>query len=147
MLKLRDRNLFVTARKTMPLIKCKECYAEISEQAESCPRCCLGKALSEVWHDLQADRKWKYEQLTPIQLPEKSELRIHPPAVANSSEPLGFGAAGHGCFRSPALSFGSLWHSGCRFWLFRIPSIGVPLAGIDKSIDLRLCRDPNRLTK
>ena len=63
----------------MPLIKCKECGAEISDQAKSCPRCGLGQALGEVWHDFRADPKWKYEQLTPIQLLEKSELRIDLP--------------------------------------------------------------------
>jgi hypothetical protein len=35
MLKLRDGNLFVTVWKAMPLGKCKECRAKISEQAES----------------------------------------------------------------------------------------------------------------
>ena len=37
----------------MPLIKCKECGAEISEQAESCPRCgikCAGRK-SRTWID------------------------------------------------------------------------------------------------
>jgi len=37
----------------MPLIKCKECGAEISEQAESCPRCgikCAGRR-SRTWID------------------------------------------------------------------------------------------------
>src|SRR5215469_15527935 len=39
----------------------------------------IGQALSEVWYDLRADPKWKYEQLTPIQLLEKSELRFRLP--------------------------------------------------------------------
>ena len=111
----------------MPLIKCKECGAEISEGAESCLRCGLGKALSEVWHDLQADPKWKYEQLTPIQLLEKSELRIHLPDSGELARATWFWSR-----RPRLLSVASsiLWITvalGLPFWLFRIPSIGVPL--------------------
>ena len=110
----------------MPLIKCKECGAEISEQAESCPRCGLGKALSEVWRDLRADPKWKYEQLTPIQLLEKSELRIHLPDSGELVRATWFWSR-----RPRLLSVASsiLWITvtlGLPFWL-RIPSIGVPL--------------------
>jgi hypothetical protein len=110
----------------MPLIKCKESSAEISEPAESCPRCGLGKALSEVWRDLRADPKWKYEQLTPIQLLEKSELRIHLPDSGELVRATWFWSR-----RPRLLSVASsiLWITvtlGLPFWL-RIPSIGVPL--------------------
>ena len=111
----------------MPLIKCKECDAEISELAESRPRCGLGKALSEVWRDLRADPKWKYEQLTPIQLLEKSELRIRLPDSDELVRATWFWSR-----RPRLLSVASsiLWITvalGLPFWLFRIPSIGVPL--------------------
>ena len=110
----------------MPLIKCKESSAEISEPAESCPRCGLGKALSEVWRDLRADPKWKYEQLTPIQLLEKSELRMHLPDSGELVRATWFWSR-----RPRLLSVASsiLWITvtlGLPFWL-RIPSIGVPL--------------------
>jgi hypothetical protein len=110
----------------MPLIKCKESSAEISEPAESCPRCGLGKALSEVWRDLRADPKWKYEQLTPIQLLEKSELRIRLPDSDELVRATWFWSR-----RPRLLSVASsiLWITvtlGLPFWL-RIPSIGVPL--------------------
>ena len=110
----------------MPLIKCKESSAEISEPAESCPRCGLGKALSEVWRDLRADPKWKYEQLTPIQLLEKSELRIHLPDSGELVRATWFWSR-----RPRLLSVASsiLWITvalGLPFWL-RIPAIGVPL--------------------
>jgi len=110
----------------MPLIKCKESSAEISEPAESCPRCGLGKALSEVWRDLRADPKWKYEQLTPIQLLEKSALRIHLPDSGELVRATWFWSR-----RPRLLSVASsiLWITvtlGLPFWL-RIPSIGVPL--------------------
>jgi hypothetical protein len=87
----------------------------------------LGKALSEVWHDLRADPKWKYEQLTPIQLLEKSELRIHLPDSGELVRATWFWSR-----RPRLLSVASsiLWITvalGLPFWLFRIPSIGVPL--------------------
>ena len=87
----------------------------------------LGKALSEVWQDLQADPKWKYKQLTPVQLLEKSELRIH---LTDSSELVR--ATWFWNRRPRLLSVASsiLWITvalGLPFWLFRIPSVGVPL--------------------
>jgi hypothetical protein len=87
----------------------------------------LGKALSEVWQDLQADPKWKYEQLSPVQLLEKSELRIH---LTDSSELV---RATWFWSRRPRLLAAAstiLWVTvalGLPFWLFRIPSIGAPL--------------------
>src|ERR1700751_1763441 len=110
----------------MPLIKCKECDAEISELAESRPRCGLGKALSEVWRDVQADPKWKYEQLTPIQLCEKREWVIPPRDSGEVVRATWFWNR-----RPRLLSVASsiLWITvtlGLPFWL-RIPSIGVPL--------------------
>jgi hypothetical protein len=86
----------------------------------------LGQALSEVWHDLRADPKWKYEQLTPIQLLERSELRIRQPDSGELVRATWFWSR-----RPRLLSVASsiLWITvalGLPFWL-RIPSIGVPL--------------------
>jgi hypothetical protein len=86
----------------------------------------LGQALSGVWHDLRADPKWKYEQLTPIQLLEKSELRIRLPDSGELVRATWFWSR-----RPRLLSVASsiLWITvalGLPFWL-RIPSIGVPL--------------------
>ena len=86
----------------------------------------LGQALSEVWRDLRADPKWKYEQLTPIQLLEKSELRIRLPDSDELVRATWFWSR-----RPRLLSVASsiLWITvtlGLPFWL-RIPSIGVPL--------------------
>jgi hypothetical protein len=86
----------------------------------------LGQALSEVWHDLRADPKWKYEQLTPIQLLERSELRIRLPDSGELVRATWFWS------RRPRLlsvAGSILWITvalGLPFWL-RIPSIGVPL--------------------
>jgi len=87
----------------------------------------LGKALSEVWQDLQDDPKWKYEQLAPVPLLEESELRIH---LTDNSELVR--ATWFWSRRPRLLSVASsiLWITvalGLPFWLFRIPSVGVPL--------------------
>jgi hypothetical protein len=38
----------------------------------------FGKRLREVWQDLQDDPHWKYEELSPFQLLEKSEFHRRP---------------------------------------------------------------------
>ena len=86
----------------------------------------FGQALREVWHDLRADPKWKYEQLTPIQLLEKSELPIRLPDSGELVRATWFWSR-----RPRLLSVASslLWITvalGLPFWL-RIPAIGVPL--------------------
>jgi hypothetical protein len=87
----------------------------------------LGKALREAWQDLQAEPKWKYEQLAPVQLLEKSELRVQ---STDSSELVR--ATWFWSRRPRLLAVAStiLWITvalALPFWLFRIPSIGVPL--------------------
>jgi hypothetical protein len=59
----------------------------------------FSKRLGEVWQDLQDDPRWKYEQLSPVQLLEKSELHYYPTHNGSLLVPIGFGVAGHGCFR------------------------------------------------
>jgi hypothetical protein len=86
----------------------------------------FGQALREVWHDLRADPKWKYEQLTPVQLLDKSELRIRLPDSGELVRATWFWSR-----RPRLLSVASslLWITvalGLPFWL-RIPAIGVPL--------------------
>jgi hypothetical protein len=87
----------------------------------------LGKRLGEVWKDLQADPEWKYEQLCPVELLEKSDLRRYPKdhielvraAWFWSRRPRWLVAASTILWVSVAL--------GLPFWLFVVPSIGVPL--------------------
>jgi hypothetical protein len=87
----------------------------------------LDKALSEVWQDLQADPQWKYERLPPVQVLEKSEL--YPYATDNGE----LARATWFWSRRPRLLAAAsfiLWATvalGLPFWLFLVPSIGVPL--------------------
>lgn len=87
----------------------------------------FSKRLSEFWQDLQDDPHWKYEQLSPVQLLEKSELHRYPTpndelARANwfwSRRPRLLPVAGCIAWLIVAL--------GLPFWLFIVPAIGVPL--------------------
>jgi hypothetical protein len=87
----------------------------------------FSKRLSEFWQDLQDDPHWKYEQLSPVQLLEKSELHRYPMpndelARANwfwSRRPRLLPIAGCIAWLIVAL--------GLPFWLFIVPAIGVPL--------------------
>ena len=87
----------------------------------------FSKRLGEVWQDLQDDPRWKYEQLSPVQLLEKSELHYYPThndelARANwfwSRRPRLLPIAGCTAWLIVAL--------GLPFWLFVVPAIGYPL--------------------
>jgi len=57
----------------------------------------FGKRLRRVWQDLQDDPHWKYEQLSPVQLLEKSEL--YRDLVDNGELTRANGVACHACFR------------------------------------------------
>ena len=87
----------------------------------------FGKRLGEFWQDLQDHPHWKYEQLSPVQLLEKSELYIY---LADNDEL----ARAHWFWsRRPRLlpvASCIIWlivALGLPFWIFGVPSIGVPL--------------------
>ena len=87
----------------------------------------LGKSLGELWQDLQADPHWKYEQLSPIQLLEKLELHMYPTDNDELARATWFWS------RRPRLLPAAsciAWLTvalGLPFWLFMVPSIGVPV--------------------
>jgi hypothetical protein len=87
----------------------------------------FAKFLGELRRDLQDNPDWKYEQLSPIQLLERSYCNIYPPdsdelARANwfwSRRPRWLQAAS-----------GTIWFIvalGLPLWLFSFPAIGVSL--------------------
>ena len=86
----------------------------------------LRKTLIELWQDAQGDPEWKYEQLSPAQLLEKSELPCYSKHCSELARATWFWS------RQPRLLAAAsfiLWATvalGLPFWL-RIPSIGVPL--------------------
>ena len=92
-----------------------------------CEKHSLGKALSELWRDLQADADWKYERLSPVQLLGKSgEHRC-----SNDNDELVRAAwfwSRRPRFHEAASTI--LWLTvaiGLPFWLFVVPFIGMPV--------------------
>jgi hypothetical protein len=85
----------------------------------------FAKRLREVWQDLQDDPHWKYEQLSPVQLLEKSELSY----TAHNCE---LARANWFWRRRPRLLQATsciVWllvALGVPLWLFIVPAIGVP---------------------
>jgi hypothetical protein len=94
----------------------------------------FGKRLGQVWQDLQDEPRWKYEQLSPVQLLEKLELHTYRMdndelARANwfwSRRPRLLPAAGFIIWLIVTL--------GLPLWLFVVPAIGVPLLIIAAAI-------------
>jgi hypothetical protein len=84
------------------------------------------KRLRDLWRDLQNNLHWKYEQLSPVRLlekskPHRSSADVDELARANwfwSRKPRLLQAASRIAWLLSAL--------GLPFWLFSIPLIGVP---------------------
>jgi len=87
----------------------------------------FAKRLRDHWQDLQDNSHWKYEQLSPVQLLEKSKLH------RNSTDIDELARADWFWSRRPRLlpAAGSLaWivvALGLPVWLFVFPAIGVPV--------------------
>ena len=85
------------------------------------------KRLDALWQDLQADPPWKYEELSPVQLLERSEFHSYTPDSNDLARATWFWS------RRPRFLQAASWivwltvALGLPFWLFLIPSIGVPL--------------------
>ncbi len=87
----------------------------------------VSKHLTRFWRDLEDDQRWKYDELPPVPLWEKSQLDER---VADKDE---LARAEFFWRRRPRLlpATGFLvWiilALGLPFWLFTVPAIGVPL--------------------
>ena len=86
----------------------------------------VSKHLTRFWRDLEDDQRWKYDELPPVPLWEKSQLDER---VADKDE---LARAEFFWRRRPRLlpATGFLvWiilALGLPFWLFSVPAIGVP---------------------
>jgi hypothetical protein len=91
--------------------------------------------LVELWQDLQDDPHWKYEELSPIQLLEQLQLHTH--SIDNDGE---LSRANWFWARRPRLLSAiscAVWMIvalGLPFWLFIVPSVGVPFLIISATI-------------
>src|SRR5260221_3805805 len=87
----------------------------------------LTKHLVGLWRDLEDNQHWKYDELSPVQLLEKLNLKKHPTdkdqlARAEffwSRRPRLLPATGHIVWIISAI--------GLPVWLFVLPAIGLPL--------------------
>jgi hypothetical protein len=87
----------------------------------------LRQCLGEFWRDLQEHSAWKYEDLPPSQLLEKSELHRYPTHQDELARADWFWSRRP--HRLSAVCF-VLWFIvalGLPLWLFVFPWIGVPL--------------------
>jgi hypothetical protein len=85
------------------------------------------KRLGELWQDLQADPHWKYEQLSPVQLLEKSELQGYPTNDNELARATWFWSRRRRFLQAASCIVWLALALGLPFWLFIGPSIGVPL--------------------
>ena len=87
----------------------------------------FGKRLGELWQDLQADPHWKYEQLSPVQLLEKSELQGYPTDDNELARATWFWSRRPRFLQAASCIVWLTVAVGLPFWLFIVPSIGVQL--------------------
>src|SRR6266446_4076678 len=87
----------------------------------------FGKRLREVWQDFQDDPHWKYEQLSPVQLLEKSEFHRHPADNDELARANWFWSRRPRFLQVASCTVWLFLALGLPFWLLIVPSIGVPL--------------------
>jgi hypothetical protein len=87
----------------------------------------FGKRLGEVWRDLQDEPHWKYEQLSPVQLLEKSGLYRYPTDNAELARANWFWSRRPRLLPVVSCMVWLIVALGLPFWLLIVPSIGVPL--------------------
>jgi hypothetical protein len=104
------------------------------------------KPIRDLWRDLQDKSYWKYEQLSPVQLLEKSRLHANSTDIDELARAEWFWS--HRPRLLPAVNC-IVWLIvvlGLPFWLFSFPVIGVPFlvtaavagnAGIVRSVRWR----------
>jgi hypothetical protein len=100
--------------------RCKGCDC-LSEKLS------LGKRLGKVWRDLLDDPHWKYEQLSPVQLLEKSELHAHLTDNDELARASWFWSRRPRCLQAAASITWFIVALGLPLWLFIIPLVGLPL--------------------
>jgi hypothetical protein len=87
----------------------------------------LGKFLGEAWNDLQHGQHWKYEQLPPIKLIQRSKHLTHPPDNAELTRANWFWNRQPRWHHATSCALWLIVGLGLPLWLFVFPTIGVPL--------------------
>ena len=87
----------------------------------------FGKFLGEVWKDSQDNQHWKYEQLSPVKLLERSKRHRYPPDNDELVRANWFWNRRPRLHQATSCTVWFIVALGLPLWLFMFPAIGVPL--------------------
>ena len=87
----------------------------------------FGTRLGAVWQDLQDEPRWKYEQLSPVQLLEKSKLPRNSTDIDELARANWFWSRRPRFFRAASCIVWLIAALGLPIWLFISPAVGMPL--------------------
>jgi hypothetical protein len=87
----------------------------------------LDKALGEIWKDLQNRQDWKYEQLSPIELLQRSKSHGNSPDDGELRRANWFWSRQPRWHQATSCLAWFMVALGLPLWLFIFPAIGMPL--------------------
>jgi len=83
--------------------------------------------LAGFWRDLEDDQRWKYDELSPVQLLEKLKLDDCPADKDELARAEFFWSRRPRVLPATGFLLWVILVLGLPFWLFTVPAIGVPL--------------------
>lgn len=86
----------------------------------------FAKRLRDLWQDLQDNSHWKYEQLSPVQLIEKSKVQRNSTDIDELARADWFWSRRPRLLPAASCIVWLIVVLGLPFWLFSIPAVGVP---------------------
>jgi Flp pilus assembly protein TadB len=92
-----------------------------------CQRHSFAERLGDVWQDIQSERHWKYEKLSPVQLLQKSELHRYPEDNDELARANWFWRRRPRFLQVTSCIVWLIAALGLPIWLFIVPAIGMPL--------------------
>jgi hypothetical protein len=87
----------------------------------------FAKRLRDLWQDLQDNPHWKYEQLSPVQLLEKSKLPRNSTDIDELARANWFWSRRPRFLRAASCIVWLIVALGLPIWFFIFPAVGVPL--------------------
>jgi hypothetical protein len=87
----------------------------------------VSKHLTGFWRDLEDDQRWKFDELPPVQLLNKSQLDEHLPDKDELARAEFFWRRRPRLLPATGFLLWIILTLGLPFWLFTVPAIGVPL--------------------
>jgi hypothetical protein len=87
----------------------------------------VSKHLTGFWRDLEDDQRWKFDELPPVQLLNKSQLDEHLPDKDELASAEFFWRRRPRLLPATGFLLWIILTLGLPFWLFTVPAIGVPL--------------------